>query len=95
MTDKQTYIEKAEARMKQWDAEIDALKAKAQEAGADAKIEASERLEELKSQREAASQKLNELKASGDAAWEDTKDGFEGAWSRLSTALEKAQSRFQ
>ncbi|WP_323797284.1 hypothetical protein [Nisaea sp.] len=39
MSEKNQYIEKARARIAQSDAEIDRIKARADEAGADAKIE--------------------------------------------------------
>ena len=52
MSEKNQYIEKAKARIAQWDAEIDKMKAKADEAEADAKIEYQKQLSEMRTQRD-------------------------------------------
>ena len=51
MSRREQYIEKINARFDQWDAEIARLKAKADAAEADAKIEYQKQLQELRAQR--------------------------------------------
>ncbi len=92
---KKTYVEKAEAQMREWGAEIDLLRAKVEKAGAEAKSKYLEQVQELKNKQEVARQKLNELKESGDEAWGDFKKGVEEALGDMKAALKQAASRFK
>lgn len=60
MSEKSQYIEKAKAKLDQWNAEIDKMKAKIDEAEADAKIESQKQLNEMRAQRDEADAKLAE-----------------------------------
>ena len=95
MDKKQAYVEKMQSQLKEWSLEIDRLKAKADEAKAEAKIEYAKRVEELRAMHENASKKLDELKASSDVAWEDLKTGIDASWSALSSAIKSAFSHFK
>lgn len=92
---KEAYEKKLQAQLDEWGAEIDKLKAKADAAEADAKLEYYKEIEELQSMQEAASKKLDELKASGGDAWEDLKAGIDNAWDSLSKSVKSAVSRFR
>ena len=92
---KDAMLDKAEARMKQIDAEVDRLKAKAEEAEADHKLEVENQLSELKTRRREFSERVDALKEAGDDAITDLGKGFEQAWSTLSDAMGKAKARFQ
>jgi len=94
MNSKQAYQEKLDAQMREWNAKFEELKAKADQAKAEAKIEYYERIEELRSKQEVALRKLQEFGDSGEQAWEDLKPGLEHAWNDLKTSVEKAISRF-
>lgn len=94
MSMKQAYVEKVQARLNEWDAEIEKLKARAEGAEADAKIEYHEQIETLREEQREAQAKLDELRAAGDNAWEDMKAGVQQAWDSLEHAAEKARSRF-
>ena len=93
MSEKQSYIDKAKARLDQWEAEIDKLRAKMDEAGADARIEYRDELDELRKRRAEAKEKLSKLADAGDDAWDDVRHGLETAWDRVETAFKKATSR--
>lgn len=95
MTNTSPYIEKARARIAQWDAEIDKVKARADEAEADAKIDYRRQLEEMRAQRDKAETRLEELRQASDAAFEDMKSGFEKAWDDISSAFDSARNRYQ
>ncbi|UUX51171.1 coiled coil domain-containing protein [Nisaea acidiphila] len=95
MTDKDPYIAKAKARIDQWDAEIDKVKAKAEEAEADAKIEYRRQADEMRAQRNKAESRLQDLRAASNDAWENLKSGFETAWKDISSAFDSAKSRYQ
>ncbi|HUJ18598.1 MAG TPA: coiled coil domain-containing protein [Nitrospirota bacterium] len=96
MNDKRkAYEEKLDAQLKEWGAQIGLLKAKADNAKADAKIEYYKTIEVLQSKQNEAKAKLKELKTASDAAWEDLKKGAEKAWADVKTAYHDASSRFK
>ncbi len=93
-TSKEAYQEKLEAQLREWTAKIAELKAKADKAKAEVKMEYVEQIEKLRIQQAAAEAKLQELRQSGEQAWEDLKPGLERAWKELKTAVDHARSRF-
>lgn len=95
MSTKEAYQEKLQSKLDEWGAQIDKLKAKADQADADAKLEYHKQIDSLRSKKEKASEKLNELKQAGEDAWEDMKAGIESAWDSLGDAVESATSRFK
>jgi uncharacterized coiled-coil DUF342 family protein len=92
---KEAYEKKIQAKLDEWNAEIDKLKAKADSAEADAQLEYYQKIEELRSMRENAANKLSELRAAGEDAWADLKAGIDGARDSLDKALKSATSRFK
>jgi hypothetical protein len=96
MTDKRrAFEEKLEAQMKEWNAQIDLLKAKADTAKAEAKVDYYAKIEALQHKRDTARTKLQELKSAGDEAWEDLKAGAEKAWAEVKKAFHDAASKFK
>jgi len=96
MKDKRkAYEEKLEAQFEEWNAQIALLKAKADKAKADAKIEYYKNIESLERKQEIAGTRLHELKTAGDEAWEDVKTGAEKAWEEVKTAYHSAASKFK
>ena len=71
MSERKQFIEKAKARIDQWNAEIDKMKAKADEAEADAKINYQKQIDGMRVQRDEAEAKLKELREASDDAWHD------------------------
>jgi len=94
MNDKQAYAKKLQARLDEWSAEIDRLKARASELEADTQLEYSRRIEDIQTLQQAATKRLDELRQSGDDAWEDLKGGVDEAWTKLEEAFLQAKSRF-
>jgi uncharacterized coiled-coil DUF342 family protein len=95
MDSREAYQEKMDAQIRQWDAQIAKLRARADEAKAQAKIEYLEQIEEIRNKRESAGRKLDELKKASDSAWVDVKNGLEKAWKDLGSAIDSASSRFK
>jgi chromosome segregation ATPase len=93
-TQKDAILEKAEARLQQIDAEIDLLKAKAEEAEADVKFDLQKRLKDVQSHRREFENRISELKDAGEGAISELRDGVERAWSQLSDAAGRAKARF-
>jgi hypothetical protein len=92
---RKAYEEKIDAQLKEWNAQIDLLKAKADKAKAEAKIDYYKTIDALQHKQEEARTKLKELKTAGDEAWEDVKKGAEKAWAEIKTAYKDAASRFK
>jgi len=95
MATKEAYQKKLEAQLKEWDAKLALLSAKAKKATADARINYENELESLKSKRTAAHKTLEELGKRSENAWEDMKDGVEKVWDEMSKAIEKVAARFK
>ena len=96
MKDKRkAYEDKLDAQLKEWSAQIALLKAKADKATADAKVEYYKTIDVLKHKQDEATTKLRELKTAGDEAWEDLKTGAEKAWDEVKSAFHDAISKFK
>jgi len=80
-------VDKMEAQLKQWAAQIDVLVEKAGKAGAQAGIEYRLSIDDLKAKRVIAQAKVDEFKAAGSEKWEGFKAGIERAWSDLEDAF--------
>jgi len=96
MKDKRkAYEEKLDAQLKEWSAQIALLKAKADNARADAKVDYYKTIDALQQKQDEVKTKLQQLKAAGDEAWEDVKKGSEKAWAEVKAAYHDASSRFK
>ena len=96
MSDKRkAYEEKFDTQLKEWDAEIALLKAKADNAKADAKIDYYQAIEALEHKQDKAKTKRQELKTSSDEAWEVVKASAGKIWSEVKTAYHDAASKFK
>lgn len=94
MTDKSAYERKLDAKLEEWNAEIDRLKAQAKEASADTEIEIRQQIDELQDRRDDARSRLEKVKDSSNEAWEDVKAGADKAWDEMQASFEKAKARF-
>lgn len=94
MNMKQAYIDKIQARLNEWDAEIEKLTAQADEASADARIRYEKQVSELKERQKEAQLKLDDMRQAGEDAWDDMRAGVEDAWKRLEKGVRDATSRF-
>jgi len=90
MKDRKEYIDQMSAKLKEWDAEIQKLVAKADKAKADIKADYQQELDELRNKREEAQQKLKEIQQAGEDAWEELKDGIEKSWKTLGDSIKSA-----
>jgi predicted nuclease with TOPRIM domain len=91
---KEAYEKKMQAKLDEWNAEIEKLKAKANSAEADVHLKYEKQIKELKAMQEAAYKKLEELKKANEDAWEDLKAGIESTWDTIDTSVKSAFSRF-
>lgn len=92
---KQAFQLKIEAQLKDWDAKLDELKAKAREAKAELRADYGKQIEILSDKRATAQAKLQELRLRTEDAWEDLKGGTERAWDEMRKALDQVTARFK
>ena len=93
MGERDAYIRKLEAQLKEWDAAIDKLQAKAKKAEAEAQLTYKKQLKALRAQRKEAMEKMEEMRQASEGAWHDMKSGMEQAWSRFHDAFNKLLKR--
>ena len=95
MKNKEAYFQKLHAKMDEWNADIDKLKAKADQFEAESRIEYQKQIEALKNQQDEIRKKLSELSRSGEGAIDDLKTGIDLAWEAMNEAIKSATSRFK
>ena len=95
MSERDAYLKKANAKLKEWDAEIDKLRARAESASADATLDYERRLRELKAARDAAGDKLRELRNTGAENWQSVRHQAEETWERMSRSLKDNLDRLK
>jgi hypothetical protein len=92
---REQYQEKIEAKLKDWGAEIEKLRGKADKLGADARVKYREQIDELHARQEDARKKLDELKKTGGDAWDDLRKGAEAAMEELKRGIEGAVAKLK
>ena len=95
MKNREEYIDKVAAQLKEWSAKVDELESKAHTAKADAKAEYEKQIKQLKDKRDTATQKLQELKGASAEAWDTLRAGSETAWADLKNAIKAAKDKFK
>lgn len=92
---RKAYEKKLDAQLNELNAQIELLKAKADKAKVEAKIDYHKAVDVMQHKLNDAKTKLQELKTAGDDAWDDIKTGAEKAWDEVKTAYHDASSRFK
>lgn len=95
MSTKEEFVRKMHSRLDHWNADIETLTAKANDAEAHARAEYNKQLDALRTKRDDAVGKLKALETAGEGAWQDLKAGVELAWDAVSEAVHSASSRFK
>lgn len=95
MSSRDEYVRKMQAKLDEWNSEIDKLTARANEVRADVKSDYYEQIATLKIKQTAARQKIEELQHAGENAWEDVKSGIDLALTAMGEAIDSARSRFK
>jgi hypothetical protein len=90
---KDAYVAKMEAQLSEWGAKLKEMKAKAEKAAAQGRLDYQQRLEKVRAQEkhDQARRKLDEVKAAGEDRWEALKAGVEGAWKELKKSVDSAK----
>jgi len=93
--ERQAYQDKIQAKLRDLDAEIDALTAKMESQSKGDREKLKPQMAELQRKREAARQELVKLNNSSAKAWRDMKAGIDAAMDDLEAACKQAASRFK
>jgi regulator of replication initiation timing len=89
------YVRKMKAKLDQWSADIDMLKAKISEASAEKQIEYKQRMEKLREKRKELEQKLAEMEKAGESTWENFKQSTEASWEALKEGFAAAKAAYK
>ena len=92
---KEAYKQKLAAQLKEWDAQINLLEAKAGNAAADINVSRAKVIHELRAKQRMASEKLKELGKTGSEAWDQVKVTADNIWDELKTGVSEARSKFK
>ena len=87
-TTREMHQHQMETTMKEWGARIDALKAKADKATAEAKVELHKQVEEMGTLQTSAKKHFEEFKANSKDTWKDVKKDVEASWNKLSASVD-------
>jgi len=91
---KEVYQQRVRAELDKLNAQINEMKAKADQSKADAKIHYTNIVEDLQTKRAAVEQKLDEMQSASEGAWQEIQVGVENAWNDLQSAFSGAVAKF-
>lgn len=87
--DKKAYHERQKAQLKEWQAEIDKLKAQAQKKSAEAKINLGKQIEELDEKKQQINENLDALQDVSEDRWEEVRRTYENKAEELAEKLKE------
>ena len=89
---KKAYLDKVQARVDRWDAEISRLEAAARETTADAKIEYLRQVDGMRQKRDEVLKRISDIKNAGTEAWEELKGGVDRILHDIESTIEATKS---
>jgi len=95
MSTREEFIRRMQAKLEEWNAEIESLTSRADEVAEDLRREYNDQIALLKAKQAVAQQRIAELQQESGSAWEDLKAGIELAWTAIGEAIDSAKSRFK
>ncbi|HEY9052229.1 MAG TPA: hypothetical protein VIQ03_11830 [Gammaproteobacteria bacterium] len=91
---KDTIKEKLETERANWDAQINILSAKAENANQEVRATYLKELDELRRKQQEATEKLKQLEHTSGDAWQQFKGTTNHLWSDFKTGVARAMSKF-
>ena len=85
------YVAKMQKQLKEWDAGLDALVARGERSGEEARAT----IRDLQERRAAAHSYIDKIRFAGESAGAQMHAGMQGTWDALRKALEKATSELR
>jgi predicted nucleic acid-binding Zn-ribbon protein len=89
------FVQKLKAQLDEWNADINELETKTDQAEVRAKIEYHKRIADLRARLKEVEDKIGELQQAGEGALENLKQGLENSWEILKVSFTKAKSEFE
>lgn len=83
------------AQLKEWNAQINLLEARIENANADMKVKRAKELHELRTKQQVASEKMKELEKTSGEAWEQVKKTADKIWDDLKAGIADAHAKFK
>jgi|AntRauTorcE11897_2_1112592.scaffolds.fasta_scaffold203585_1 septal ring factor EnvC (AmiA/AmiB activator) len=93
--EREEYIDEMAAKLKDWNAEVEKLEAKAREASAEAKKEINKEVEIFRAKKQKAEHKLDNLKKAGEDSWKELQAETKNAFEDIKGTLDNAVRRFE
>ena len=87
MSQKDAYIQKINAQLDEWKAKLDVVKAKANNKGADSRIDYEKKADELDAKLAALREKRDELKKSAEDNWDKIRQKAEQQMEEVKSTL--------
>lgn len=94
MNDKELYRQKRQAKLNEWKADLDKLKARASGASADAQLELNKHIKALDAKIADGKTRLAALADASEEAWASIKSGVDSAWDSLKSGFSDAAAKF-
>lgn len=95
MKTKTDYIDSLALELKEWSAQIELLKIKAESAAMDLKLKYRAEIAALNVKQITAAEKIRELEAASGDAWDIVKETAEHVWHDLRVGMSSLVSKFQ
>jgi hypothetical protein len=86
------YVARMETQMKKWDADVDALTARGELAGAEARSAYHKQIQVLRAGRDSAHKTFQEMRLASESAGAKMKANMEVAWETMQKALAKVSA---
>ncbi len=92
MDNKEAFKQKLSAKLEEYKADFEKLKAQTKGAYAEGQLEGSEEGKTIRAKMEEAKSKLKEFEENSDEKWEDLKTDMEKTWSGLQNSFDKLKN---
>lgn len=92
---KETYVEMLKAKRDEWNAEIDALAARAEHAQAELAMRYRQKIEELQAKIKDAEERIDAANDAGEAAWKEMKQDMRSSFQTWKESFANAKTEFE
>lgn len=89
------YIEKLQAQLDEWDAQIKLLRAEAEKYEAEARIEYHKQVEQFDQHKQQLQQQMEALQEAGEQTWKDLQQQTDNHWDSLNQSLRSFMNQFK
>lgn len=95
MLTRNEYVSKMKLQLDKWNAEMDALEAKAHKANEDTEVKYKEQLIALRAKRQESEKQLEAIKSASEDSWMHLKAETENVWEAFKDSMNQFKSHFK